>query len=168
MATQYTDDQKAAYKAGLAAAKKKAPARKAAAAPRKPKPVGKKTNPVRKGKKRSGCTAADNYTNRATGEVVQRPMIRAWRIDKNFGYQTLVAFLSKNDGMPKNEANGDRFRNMVVTLTSKAGKSTVNGVFDAKYNKLKLIDLGLVANPYANDGGYFGPGGSRLKAKATK
>ena len=167
MATQYTDEQKAAYKAGAAAAKKKAPAKsaakkrapaKSAAAPRKPKVI----------KKRSGCSAADSYTNRKTGEVVQRPIIRAWRLDKNFGYQTLVAFLSKNDGMPKNEANGDRFRNMVVTLTSKAGKSTVNGVYDDKYKKLKLIDLGLVANPYAPRGGYFGPGGSRLKSKATK
>lgn len=169
MATQYTDEQKAAYKAGVAAAKKKTtPARKTGTAATR----GKKRTDARrtkgKGKKRSGCTAADSYTNRQTGELVQRPMIRAWRIDKNFGFQALVAFLSKNDGMPKNEANGERFRNMVVTLTSKAGKSTVNGVFDSKYNKLKLIDLGLVANPYAPNGGYFGPGGSRLKAKATK
>lgn len=162
--TEYTDEQKAAYKAGKTAAAKTTKRGSTAGRAKARTDKRRKKAP---GKKRSGCKAYDSYKSRE-GELVQRPMILAWRIDKNFGFQKLRAFLSKNDGMPKNEANGDRYRNMVVTLTSKAGVSVINGVFDDKYQKLKLIDLELVANPNAPNGGYFGPGGSRLKAKATK
>jgi hypothetical protein len=179
MATRktYTEAEKEAYKRGLAAAKKRSgtkPAakrkprtRKAAATTTTRKTYTRKPRTRKgKGKARSGCYAVDKYKLAATGEEVQRPKISAWRIDRNLGFQSLVAFLGANDGMPKNEENGKRFRNMVVTLTSGAGKNTVNGIWDDQYQYLKMPDIGLVAKPGKGKAkGYFGPGGTRLKSK---
>jgi hypothetical protein len=164
MATTYTDEQRAAYKAGLAAAKKKgSPARKgsgtAARTPRRRKTIGKK---------RSGCKMEESYTIKATGEHINRPRIRGWRISKEIGFQSFTAFLGANNGEPKNPESRDRFRNFVVNMKSQLGTSTENAVYDNQYGKLKFIELGLVANPKAANGGYFGKGGARYKDKATK
>ena len=164
----YTDEQKAAYKAGKAAAGKagaatKKPARKGGAARAKGRVVKRKTI----GKKRSGCTYKAEYTLRSTGEVVQRPCITGWRLSKQHGYQKLAAFLGKNDGIPEKESSRERFRVFVCTITSEAGVTVINGIYDLEYRKLKIPQMGLVANPFAANKGYFGAGGARLKGKAT-
>ena len=165
MASKYTEAEREAYKKGLAANKKKT-ARGSSTSRSKTRATARKKGKDGKPAKRSGAELVKSY-KLASGDVVTRPKISAWRIDKNIGFQSLVAFLGKNGGVPKSDKEEvrERFRNMVVTLTSKAGITTLNGLWDSKYDKLKLIQLGLVVNPAKN---YFGPGGSRLKDKATK
>lgn len=161
----YTEEQKAAYKAGLAAAKKKGT--RGSTAGRAKARTDKRRKKPGKGKKRSKCQMVESYIL-ADGSVANRPKITGYRIAQGIGYQRFSAFLGANDGIPKNPESRDRFRNFVVNLVSGAGKTTCNAVYDSTYGKLKFIELGLVANPKAPNGGYFGPGGSRLKGKATK
>jgi hypothetical protein len=161
----YTDEERAAYKAGLAAAKKKT-SRGSSAGRSKTRTDKRRTKPA-KGKKRSKCEMVESY-KLANGDVVNRPRIKGYRISKDTGYQKFTAFLGANEGIPKKEESRERFRNFVVNMVSGGHSTTENAVYDSKYRKLKFINLGLVANPFAPNGGYFGPGGARLRDKVTK
>lgn len=113
-------------------------------------------------KKRSGCFYEESYTNKTTGEVVNRPRIWGWRIDKKLGFQSFVAYLDKNDGAPRNGTSTDVCRVFVVNITTKGlGESKATGVWSVRWRKLSITKLGLVANPFAANKGYFGRGGSQ-------
>ena len=165
----YTQEQKDAYAAGKAAAAKKKTAagkRSGSTATRTAKRLGgKRKKATGDYKKRSGCRYEDSYKGR-DGKIVDRPKIWGWRIDSKLGFQSFVAYLDKNDGLPRNGTSGDICRVFVVNITTKGlGESKATGVYSLKYKKLSITSLGLVANPSAPRGGYFGRGGSRYKDK---
>lgn len=159
MAKSYTDEEKAAYKAGKAAAAKGGA--KASTTKRTAKPKGEK----KQGKKRSGCILYDSYKG-ADGKQVDRPKIFAWRFSKQHGKQTMTAYLDKNDGAPRNGTSTDVCTMFVCNITTEGvGTTVASGVYSKKYRKLSITNLSLVANPFAKDGGYFGRGGSQYKDK---
>ncbi|RYE91475.1 MAG: hypothetical protein EOO37_00085 [Cytophagaceae bacterium] len=123
-------------------------------------------------KKRSGCRYEESYIAGPNskfgkqGERVDRPKIWGWRIHPKLGFQSFEAYLSKNDGIPKDGINADKCRVFVVNIHTKGiGTTRVNGVYNLKYRKLSMTKEELVANPNADNGGYFGRGGSRFKNK---
>lgn len=157
----YTDAEKAAYKAGKAASGKAPAARtRRTAAPRLRKAKAKA-----KGKKRSGCILYESYKG-ADGKQVDRPKIFAWRFSKMHGKQTMTAYLDKNDGAPRNGTSTDICQIFVCNITTQGvGETVATGVYSKKYRKLSITNLDLVANPFADNGGYFGRGGSQYKDK---
>jgi hypothetical protein len=174
----YSNAQKAEYYAGLAAAEggdkpaKKRPAKRTSArksgttATRTRRRVGgkRKFNPDTY-KKRSGCFYEESYKDK-NGNIVERPKIWGWRIDAKLGFQSFVAYLDKNDGLPRNGTSGEICRVFVVNITTKGlGESKATGVYSMKYKKLSITKLGLVANPRGGRGGYFGRGGSQYRDK---
>ena len=172
---QYTEAEKAAYKAGLAA---KGGARsRGTAATRTKKRTAKtyakgKAKGKSKGGKRSGCIYYEHYTD-ANGNRVDRPKVFGWRYIPGVGRQTFNAYLDKNDGAPRNpksKESGESCRVFVVNLVTEGiGEATHTGVYSLKYRKLSITKLGLVANPFTKTaGGYFGKGGARYRNKIKK
>ena len=157
---QYTDAEKIAWlQAKLAA---KGGSKKSSS---KGKPKGER-------KKRSGCTYEESYKagpdskHGKEGETIERPKIWGWRKSKQHGFQSFTAYLGPNNGAPKNGTSPDECLVFVVNLeTEGAAPATLTGVWSKKYRKLSMTSASLVANPFANDGGYFGRVGSHYKDK---
>lgn len=115
--------------------------------------------------KRSGCTYEANYKDK-DGNPTGRPKIWGWRLSKRHGFQKFTAYLSKDDGKPQNGTSVDVCRVFVVNIvTEGVGEQTATGVWSMEHKKLSITKLGLVANPSAPRGGYFGRGGERYKDK---
>lgn len=173
MANNYTDAEKAAYKAGLAAAKKKG-----GAAPKRTRrtaaPKGRKrkaTTGGRKkstGKRASGCIYYNSYKG-ANGDTVNSPKIWAWRYygsGANRKKMEMTCYLSKNDGKAKTGTSTDVGRVFVCNIVIVGeSESKATGWWSEQYEKLTISSLGLVANPKLSGGGYFGRGGSRYADK---
>jgi hypothetical protein len=161
---KFSDAENEAYKRGLAAGQKKS-GKKSSSSKGK---GGKKG----KGPKSSGCVYEESYKAGpkskfgSEGETVNRPKIWGWRRSKLHGFQTFTAFLSKDNGAPQNGTSSDDCLVFVVNLqTEGRAPERMTAVWSKKYRKLSMTDAQLVANPFANDGGYFGRGGSRFKDK---
>jgi hypothetical protein len=132
------------------------------------KSSGTRTRSGKSGKdapKRSGCVLVEDYKDK-DGNHTGQPMLWGWRLSKRFGFQKFTAYLSKDGGAPQNGTSTDVCLVFVVNLeTEGIGKQTLTGVWSKKYKKLTITDAGLVANPSAPRGGYFGRGGERFKDK---
>ena len=160
--TEYTDEQKAAYKAGLAAAKKKGGGR-TRSADRTTKARGRYGKG--KGKKPSGCKAPAKHITKEGAETVK---IFAWRKLPGGGRQLLNAYLGPDGGKPKNGTSQDVCTTFICNLiTPGVAKETASGVWSERFKKLTINAPGmtLVANPDGGPGGYFGPGGKALRNK---
>lgn len=107
--------------------------------------------------KRSGCK---------TGMMKdgKRRWVSGW---KGVG-ATHVSFIAnpgKDNGKCDGE-NGGRWLSMIADFHDANGKTwTENALWDIQKNRLKFTGAGMVANPNAPRGGYFGPGGYDMKAK---
>jgi hypothetical protein len=160
-----TEAERAAFKAGVAAAnKKKGGARKRSAdtTTRRRSRYGKSKG---KGKKPSGCKQPVKHITKDSAETVK---IFAWRKLPGGGRQLLNAYLGPNGGKPKEHDDTSVCSTFVCNLTV-VGQSTVvcSGVWSEKYKKLTVNAPGqiLVANPDGGEGGYFGPGGAKLRSR---
>lgn len=153
----YTEAERKAWAAGKAAAGK---SKGATGKKKKEKKLGPDGLPV----KRSGCTlVADfKYKNGTIG-----PMLYGWRLSKKFGFVKFNAYLSQDGGRPQSGEHKDDCLVFVVNTTVEGlGKlPPQSGVWSKEHKKLSMTDAGLVANPHAKRGGYFGRGGSRFKDK---
>lgn len=169
----YTAEEKAAYKAGLAAAKKKG-----GAAPKRTRrtttPKGRKGKAgsgrtrSKSAKRASGCIYYNSYKG-ADGSTVNSPKIWAWRYygsGANRKKMEMTCYLSKNDGKAKTGTSTDVGRVFVCNIVIVGEtESKATGWWSEQYEKLTISSLGLVANPKLSGGGYFGRGGSRYKDK---
>jgi hypothetical protein len=160
---EYTDAEKIAWLQKKLAAKNGGGNKKAAS---KGKDDGKDAP------KRSGCKYESSYEagedskHGKKGETINRPKIWGWRISKRLGFQSFTAYLGKDDGKPQNGTSEDVCRVFVVNIvTEGVGEQTATGVWSMEHKKLSITKLGLVANPSAPRGGYFGRGGERYKDK---
>ena len=162
-----TEAEKAAFKAGLAAAKKKGGARKRSAntTTRRPRATLQGRG---KGNKPSGCKPPVPHVTKEGNNTFK---IFAWRKLPGGGRQLLNAYPGEDGGKPKNGTSQDICTTFVCNLT-KVGESTTvcSGVWSEEFKKLTINAPGqtLVANPSGGVGGYFGPGGSKLKDKVKK
>jgi hypothetical protein len=161
---QYTQEEKDAYWA----ARGGRPARGSARGRGYDRARSRKGTTNSPAKKRSGCTLVEDYKEK-NGNHTGQPMLWGWRISKRFGFQSFSAYLDKNGGAPRNGTSTDECLVFVVNLeTEGIGKQTLTGVWSKKYKKLSITSAGLVANPNADRGGYFGRGGSQYKDKVNK
>ncbi|MGI4872022.1 MAG: hypothetical protein ACRYFX_12695 [Janthinobacterium lividum] len=155
MSDSYTEAERKAYAAGKAAKSKDGSGKK-----KKEKKLGPDGLPV----KRSGCVLVPDfkYKNGTIG-----PMLYGWRLSKKFGFVKFNAYLSQDGGRPQSGDHKDECLVFVVNMTVEGlGKLPAqSGVWSLKYKKLSMTDAGLVANPNAKRGGYFGRGGERYKDK---
>jgi hypothetical protein len=160
MSEHYTEAERKAWAAGKAAASKGGTKEKKA---KKAKKLGPDGLPV----KRSGCVLVKEFKYK-DGTV--GPMLYGWRISKKHGYQEFSAYLSKDGGRPQSGDNADKCLVFVVNIkTDGLGKlPPQSGVWSLEHKKLSITDAGLVANPNAARGGYFGRGGERYKDKVKK
>jgi hypothetical protein len=159
-----SDAERAAFKAGLAAAKKKEGARKRSSSTTDRR-RGRKGQGKGKGKKPSGCKQPAKHTTKEGAETTK---IFAWRKLPGGGRQLLNAYLSQDGGAPKNGTSQEVCSTFVCNLTTVGVGTTVcSGVWSEKYKKLTVNAPGLtlVANPDGGTGGYFGPGGKALRNK---
>lgn len=113
-------------------------------------------------KKRSGCTLVENHQydgeNKGTG-----PMLYGWRFFEG-KFMKFNAYLSKDMGRPQSGEHKDECLVFVVNIEVEGlGQlPPQSAVWSKKYKKLTMKG-GLVANPNAPRGGYWGPGGERRK-----
>lgn len=116
--------------------------------------------------KKSGCTLVKEFKYK-DGTI--GPMLWGWRISKRFGFQSFTAYLSQNGGEPKSDKG--KGKGLVFVVNQKVeGLGLLKeqtGWWSLEYKKLTISDASLVANPYAEHGGYFGRGGERYRKQAT-
>lgn len=92
--------------------------------------------------KHSGCTAGTGKTG--------KPYIQGWRLV--YGQMCKMIASPAKEFKTKSE-NSDRW---IVNLVCGINKAVYNGFYNVETKKLTIPDLGLVANPKAPNGGYFG------------
>jgi len=171
MASKYTEAERAAYKRGLDAAKKKGKRSGTTASRSTSRRKGRKANSTRKGtpKRASGCIYYNPGWKRQDGSESDVPKIFAWRYfgkGANRKKQTMTAYLDKNGGKPR-KGDADCTVWVCNLVTVGESSSTETGVL-GKFGKLNITKLGLVANPQLAGGGYFGRGGSAYRGKVNK
>ncbi len=92
----------------------------------------------------------------------KRRWVSGW---KGFGrdHVSFIANPGKNGGECKGE-NGDRWVSMIADFHDSTGRTwTENCLWDLDKKRLKFTGAGMVANPNAPNGGYFGKGGIPMK-----
>lgn len=101
-------------------------------------------------KKHSGCKYS---TARESG----KPIVYGWNYSKQRG---LISFIASPYKGTKDHTSksGKVWQNWVVKITNKRTlqETLTSGLFDKQTRKLILKQQGMVANPNARNGGYFG------------
>jgi len=106
-------------------------------------------------KKHSGCKWVVDK------KLPERPTMIGWNYSKRLGLISFIAceVANSQDFKSNNPKNKD-YKKWVVTVNFAAqGKKTFNGLFRISTQKLYIPDLNMVANPAAQNGGYWGQSG---------
>lgn len=104
-------------------------------------------------KKRSGCRM--KYIDK------DKPFVWAWRVSRRYGFISAKANPYKKQNGDLVSKSGRNYIAMCVEYVVK-DEGVVNvhtGYFDIGSSKLWIPKLGLVMNPHAANGGYFGRSG---------
>jgi len=88
--------------------------------------------------------------------------MNGWNYSKQRGLISFLAIKSKNSGEVHTSKSGKRWVQLFVRIFNKRTLQTVkcSGLYDLDTHKLILNEQGMVANPKAPNGGYFGKFGS--------
>lgn len=108
--------------------------------------------------KKSGCTMQKSYVVKDTGEQVDYPIIRGWRISKTKGMTTFSAFPRKGKDLfsdPSKVRDADDKLRYVVTMNFEDDPVdyTLSATWNSRTNKLYIHKVNLVASPKGN---FFG------------
>lgn len=112
---------------------------------------GMRFNPQQPIKKRSGCRI------RVSKYDKNQYFISGWKYSKNLG--GIISFSAAPYSKTKTTTSetGKEWSNYLVKMTlPDMSTKLVSGLFDHDNHKLYIKDLNLIANPKANNGGYFG------------
>ncbi len=80
-----------------------------------------------------------------------RPCITGWNVSKERGFITMVSVPCKD--FKTKSKNSDKW---VASVKFADGKKTFTAFYNTMTKKLTIPDLDMVANPNAQNGGYFG------------
>jgi hypothetical protein len=110
--------------------------------------TSRNNNNQRPQKKHSGCRSKMGSNG--------KNVIFGWNYSRRHGLVSFVATMKNEKNLCVNK-NGEELHIYVVTVTkAMQAKQTVTGFFNPNDGKLRIPDLGMTANPKANNGGYWG------------
>lgn len=107
-------------------------------------------------KKHSGCKMQNSYVSKATGEVVNAPLITGWNYAKSRGMLSFIA-TPRKDKKIRETAHPD-WENWYVKVFNKRTLQTEhhNGFYQLSKGRLFIKDMVMMLNPKAPNGGYVG------------
>jgi len=86
----------------------------------------------------------------------ERPCLTAWNYSKRLGLVTLIACQASTDFKVKKPEHAHSIKWHVKITIPMQGDKTYVGSWHTEKQKLYIPELGLVVNPSAPNGGYFG------------
>lgn len=99
-------------------------------------------------RKKSGCQFG-------IGEEKKKPWVSGWNVSAQ-GYMKFLAYPYK-DTKRVTSGEGKEWENWVVKITHPDKKQTLLPcLFEVKTHRVLMKDIGMVANPKAPNGGYWG------------